>query len=240
MLKSFIFLFFMLLSSCVSAQLIKGKVIDAQTERPLEGISIHLKYLSKISSSTGDFTLIASTTDTVWFSGIGYEKKYVLVKDWKLPVMTIALKPASLDLEEVVIFGQRNHKADSLRLRKDFAREFNYKPVKFRDIFINSYQPRGRFEFVKIDVLQLARLFGRKNDVQNKLKKRLHEDEKQAYIDSRFGRPLVSSLTKLENDSLDLFIEQYRPTKEELLELSDYNLMMKIKADLKAFKEKKN
>jgi len=240
MLRSSIFLFFMLLCQGVFAQLIKGKVIDIQTERPLGGISIQLKYAKKISSATGDFSLIASAADTVWFSGIGYERRYVLVKDWKSPLMTIGLKPTSLDLEEVVIFGQRNHKADSLKLRKDFAREFNYKPIGIKDVFINSYQPRGRFEFVKIDVLQLVRLLGRKNDIQNKLKKRLHEDEKQAYIDSRFGKSFVSSLTKLEIDSLDLFIERYRPTKEELLELSDYNLMLKIKSDLKTFKEKKN
>nr|WP_294873304.1 hypothetical protein [uncultured Pedobacter sp.] len=240
MLRISIFLFFMLLYLDVSAQLIKGKIIDMQTERPLGGISIQLKYTKKMSGVTGDFSLIASVTDTVWFSGLGYERRYVLVKDWKPPIMTIALTPTSLDLEEVVIFGQRNHKADSLKLRKDFAREFNYKPIGIKDVFINSYQPRGRFEFVKIDVLQLVRLLGRKNDIQNKLKKRLYEDEKQAYIDSRFGRSFVSSLTKLEGDSLDLFIEQYRPYKEELLELSDYNLMLKIKSDLKVFKEKKN
>lgn len=240
MLKASIFLLFMLLSLCVSGQLIKGKVVDAQTERPLEGILIQFNHTQKMSSTTGDFTLIVSTTDTIWFSGLGYDRKYVLVKDWKLPLMTVFLNPTSINLKEVVISGQRDHKADSLKLRKDFAKEFNYRPIRFKDVFINSYQPRGRFEFVKIDVLQLARLLGRKNDVQNKLKKRLHEDEKQAYIDSRFGRSFISSLTKLEGDSLDLFIEQYRPTKEELLGVSDYNLMLKIKSDLKAFKEKKD
>nr|WP_068892451.1 hypothetical protein [Pedobacter panaciterrae] len=239
MLKASIFLFFMLLSLFVSAQLIKGKVLDAQTERPLEGILIQLNHTKKMSSPTGDFVLIVSATDTVWFSGLGYDRKYVLVKDWKSPLITVFLNPTSINLKEVVISRQRDHKADSLKLRRDFAREFNYKPIKFKDVFINSYQPRGRFEFVKIDVLQLARLFGRKNDVQNKLKKRLHEDEKQAYIDSRFGRSFISSLTKLQGDSLDLFIEQYRPAKEELLGVSDYNLMLKIKLDLKAFKEKK-
>lgn len=240
MLKASIFLLFMLLSLCVSGQLIKGKVVDAQTERPLEGILIQLNHTQKMSGPKGDFMLIVSATDTIWFSGLGYDRKYVLVKDWKLPLMTVLLNPTSINLKEVVISGQRDHKADSLKLRKDFAKEFSYQPIRFKDVFINSYQPRGRFEFVKIDVLKLARLLGRKNDVQNKLKIRLHEDEKQAYIDSRFGRSFISSLTKLEGDSLDLFLEQYRPTKEELLGVSDYNLILKIKSDLKAFKEKKD
>jgi len=53
---------------------------------------------------------------------------------------------------------------------------------------------------------------------------RLIQDEQDKYVDHRYSKYLVKSLTKLEGKELDDFMNFYRPNYDEVLLMNDLEL----------------
>lgn len=237
-MKALILICCMLIFGTVQAQVIRGKVIDQESKRPLPNILIRIKYGKTTTGSNGEFALIPSKNDTLHFSGFNYAPYQLVYTAGLKTEFLIEMKEQALSLNEVAIFSKRNHKEDSLKLRKEYARNFNYRQPGLKDVFVPVSGSRKilPFEMVTLDVLGLARLLTRKNNKDNKFKRKLLLEESSAYVDSRFSTDLVGNLTRLEGDSLYLFMDRYRPAKDSLLRMSDYQLMMSVKSSLQKFK----
>jgi hypothetical protein len=137
-----------------------------------------------------------------------------------------------------MIRANRDHKKDSINLRKDYANVFNYQPKKLSDAFV----PRPSnvpFAFVNIDLLTVLSAITKKSDRTYKLKNALLKDEQADYVATRFNRGLVTRVTGLKRDSLNTFIDKYYPTVEWVKKKSDYDIIQYIKAKAGDFRKGK-
>lgn len=165
--------------SHLSAQLLKGKIVDAQTQEPLGYASVQLsQHYGVISNQEGDFSLLQKDFPAealVHISHIGYEEIQIAIKDLvRQPV--IALQPSSLLLKEVVLGpaltvsqilqkyvenSSKNHTGSGIRVRYFSRSKETYVPKRF-----------------EIDLKKIS--FANKKELQEKIEafeKRFHNRE---------------------------------------------------------------
>lgn len=118
-----------LLSYCASAQtrtdstiIIKGRVTDAETRKPLAGTSVYLNgtYLGTSTDTAGNFSLTAIKTNTpLMVSYVGYESQ--TIKNYSDNGLDISLKPKVNRLKEVTITVDEMSREKKMKL---FLRQF--------------------------------------------------------------------------------------------------------------------
>jgi hypothetical protein len=239
----------MLLSNAITAQQISGSVINWESKSPIYQAKISNGIESTYTDTKGIFHLKhLNTQDTLLISKDGYSSKQVILHDGaRTGQLLVFLLPLTHSLKEVRIQGTARYKMDSLRMRRDFADAFNYKRPTVMDIFVsNSTAARtGMFpdrnsnstaSIVTLNLLQLPSLFARNKNPNSKLKKALIQEEQNKFIDQTFSKSKISQLTGLQGDSLQLFIETYRPSATRLKDMSAYTLLLYIKESNVEFK----
>ena len=249
MFRYLLLLTYLLFFFSSSAQGIKGSIEDLYTGQYLEGVSVKSNNRTTYTNSRGEFSLYNSRLgDTILFSYVGYQQQVLVNSQIMGDTLTIRMKPASFAIEEVVINGVRDFKADSLRFRAEYADAFGYEKTKFKDIFIprsyHSNQNRSPFaapnstsSLISVDVLSLFSLIRKDKTPQAKLQKKVLQQEEQNYVDYAFSKGKIQQITKLHGDSLQVFIQSYRPDAEELKKMTTYDLLIYIKDKYKEFRE---
>ena len=69
----------------------------------------------------------------------------------------------------------------------------------------------------------------------SKLQKVQLKDEEMNYINNRFNAKKIASITKLEGDSLQSFIQKYKPSAIEVKKMNDYQLLIYVKKSYTEF-----
>jgi hypothetical protein len=80
--------------------------------------------------------------------------------------------------------------------------------------------------------------FSRESKARRALKKRIAREEKESYIDHQFSAELVKRITRLEGDSLRLFMYSYRPGYEFCRKNGSLEMLIYISDCLKKFRNK--
>ncbi|MFC4230265.1 SusC/RagA family TonB-linked outer membrane protein [Parasediminibacterium paludis] len=96
-------LFFVCLTALGQSQTVTGSVKDADKKTPLGGVTIKVVGASAVTQTDdkGNFTVKATTGQTLLISSVGYEAQKVVVQADK-PI-TVSLKSQSTELEEVTV-----------------------------------------------------------------------------------------------------------------------------------------
>ncbi|WP_316745670.1 carboxypeptidase-like regulatory domain-containing protein [Pedobacter gandavensis] len=225
-------------------KLIRGRVIDQDTKRPIPNIRIKMRSGRTVTGNNGEFSMMPEKLDTLKFSGFNYLPLTLPYAAGMKTELLIELRESQIGLQEVAIVAKRNHKKDSLQKRKEYASVFNYKASGWKSVFVpvSSHNPRLPFEFVSLNIGGLVSLLTSKNNKQNKFRKKLLRDESAAYVNSRYNEELVAGLstgngrTALSGDSLYLFLNTYRPPKDSLLQMTNYQLLIYLKSKLIVFR----
>jgi len=142
-------------------------------------------------------------------------------------------------LDVVQIFAKKKFNADSIAFREEYKKVFNYETEKFKigDLFIKkspqSYNSTS--SLVSINLLGLVSLLGNNKDKNMERKNKFIKYEKERSLDNKFSRSYFENLTKLEGDSLDLFIKEYKWKLYEI-EDSEYEQILYIKESLKKYR----
>ena len=101
----------LLITICVSAQDIKGVVVD-ETDLPLIGATVKGAQTGATTDLDGKFTVKAGKNATLVISYIGYQTQEVKAQSGK--VLSIKLLPDNAMLEEVVVVGYGSMKKNDL------------------------------------------------------------------------------------------------------------------------------
>ncbi|NIM35643.1 MAG: SusC/RagA family TonB-linked outer membrane protein, partial [Hydrotalea flava] len=95
----------LLTASTVQAQsmVLKGRVVDAVSQTPIEGVSIAVKKTNRgtTTNADGDFSISVEKNDVIEFSYVGFESKRLVVHNGD--AVAIALNPQNADLSAVVV-----------------------------------------------------------------------------------------------------------------------------------------
>jgi hypothetical protein len=220
------------------AQIITGKVVGDTSDRPVAATLITHSGYQTSNDANGNFKIhISGIGDTIKVLAVGYQDYVFPVKDIKQDHLVIRLKTFPVMMKEVTITAERNHKKDSIELRKEYGKVFNYQPPKIKDAFVGP-PPNVPFAFVSIDLIGLFNALNKKNDPEYKLKKVLLRDEEANYVATRFNKSLVTRVTGLKGDSLNVFMDKYYPTTDWVKKASDYDIMVYVKTKVAEFRKK--
>ncbi|MDM1294429.1 carboxypeptidase-like regulatory domain-containing protein [Sphingobacterium sp. N143] len=234
-------LLLLFITNLSSAQDLKGTIKDKHSGDFLMGVSIKVTSRSTFSDGYGKFILPGiHLGDTITFSSIGYREVKYIVNNTNLDNLVIYMEQTTILLDEVKVNPLRNYKADSLKFREEFAKAFNYSKPKFKDIFItknySSNVPRSPYQasnstasLISVDVLSVISMLGKKRNPQSKLQQKLIKEEEERYLDHTFSKRMVQSLTGLKGDSLQSFMQLYRPDIDKAKHMSDYDIILYIK-----------
>ncbi|MHB8208087.1 carboxypeptidase-like regulatory domain-containing protein [Mucilaginibacter sp.] len=226
----------------VFAQQLSGVVLDKLSHKPIEFATIHTGQYVTSTSIEGKFSLYnIRFGDTLRVTSVGYVPYTYTV--YNIHTDTIYVEAASIQLQDVHVLT-RNYKADSLSTRKEFAKSFNYQKPALKD-FLKTNLPTSFTDHGSaytdessiggLNLLAVASLFGRNKTSAAKLQKQLQDDEQANYVDSRFSKSKVEVITHMQGDSLQDFIDAYRPTITRLKQMTDYELLMYIKESYTEF-----
>lgn len=245
-MRLFILLFLVLLTNQVFSQNLTGVVIDEATRKPINNARVATSSNATYTTSTGSFILINfHNGDTVTVSHLGYETYHIKHSQRsKIDTLLILLKSSSIGLDEVRINGIRNYTLDSISKRKEYAAFYAYNAPKFKDIFITKspnvstqYSPfqNSTSSLVGINLLSVIGLLSKNNAPVSKMQKKLLKDEEYSYVDHVFSIEKVQSVTSLKGDSLQNFMNSYRPSIKELKQMTDYQLILYIRKSYDTF-----
>ena len=203
--------------------------------KPLIAVTVQATNGKMVATNDkGQYQIEVGEKDSIWFSYFGKPTiKYPVMKIFDVTRFDIALQTFNQVMDEVVI-RKRSYKEDSVRNRRDYARIFDYRRPSLETM--TSIGPMG----AGIDIQELIRLFQfKKNKATLRFQERLVMQERDKFIDFKFNRSLVKSLTSLEGEQLEQFMQAYRPSFELILSLTDYQFREYIVKSSEDFKNKK-
>lgn len=222
-----------LFSTPVAAQqFLTGKVRRRASEEVLSSVSVinHTQKKTNISDMGGNFRIPAREGDTITFSSAGYLPDTTIVAGWMFKEdngYQVYLAPHVVALPTVRVGDQSNYQLDSAKRKEDYAwldqvhREKLAGGKTFSDGVGISFSPLSYFN---------------KKEVQRRrLRRRLQQEEKDYYIDSRFPRPYVARVTGLQGDSLQTFMVRYRPSYDFCRRSSGEDILFYINEKLKLY-----
>jgi len=228
--------FFLLIGISVFAQYkVKGTVYDSSHIYRIEAVTVMSSSgRMTMTDSLGNYQIPVSEKDSIWFSYLGKPTpKYPILKIPDVNQFDIALRLKSDVMAEIKI-RSHSYKLDSIENRREFAKVFDFHRPSIGTM--TSIGPTG----AGIDLDELIRVFQfRKNRSMEKFQQRLLEQEREKFIDHRFNKALVRSLTGLEGDDLDRFMQIYRPSYEFAAVASEYDFRLYIKNMFEIYKHKK-
>ncbi|WP_291920710.1 carboxypeptidase-like regulatory domain-containing protein [Chitinophaga sp.] len=206
-------------------------VADQETKTGLPFVSVVNKrtMTGTLSNESGRYYIEAYPGDTLEFSMLSYATK-VLITPGLSSSLNVYMEKRLFELQGVNVRG-RNYRNDSMALRDEYGRYFNYKKPGAVDVL--KTLPANPITALTYLVPSKVR----------KRKEQFHEQllywEKEKYIDYRYSPELVEKMTKLQSPELDSFMYKYRPGYQFLNSASEYDLMLYIKQSFEAYQKEK-
>jgi hypothetical protein len=221
-------------STGYAQQAMKGKVEKRGTTEIIIGANIlNLKKgKHNISDMGGNYKITANRGDTIIFSSAGYLPDTVIVAGYMFTQdYLVALKPNVVRLQAVEVDESRNYELDSLQRHEDYKTLLEARhPVKLMNEKRSADGPGLSFSPIGY--------FSKREKQKRRLKQRLKQEEQDYYIDSRFPRARVAQLTRLQGDSLQVFMYRYRPPYAFCRSASNQDIFFYINEKVKLFRKR--
>ncbi len=225
------FFFFISLQETFAQVRLSGMVADQDTKTGLPFVSIVNKrtMTGTLSNESGRFYIEAVPGDTLEFSMLSYTPKMLLVPGMSSS-QDVYMQKRLFELQGVNVRG-KNYRNDSLALRDEYGRYFDYRKPGAMDVL--KTLPANPITALSYLVPSKVR----------KRKEQFHEQlvywEKEKFIDYRYSPELVGRMTKLQSPELDSFMYKYRPGYQFLNSASDYDLLLYIKQSFEEYQKQK-
>lgn len=204
---------------------IRGTVYDATQKNPLGNVVVASnRGRNTVTDSSGNYTITLQPDDSIYFSYAGKGTKKYLVKEITYPyAFDMSLKVKQQNVLPNVTVIARNYHQDSAENRADYAKVFNYRKVNPLSTINSNGGVTG------IDPNSIIDLFRVKHNRRiQALQTRLLEQEQDKYITYRFNKAVIKKLTGLQGQSLDTFIQRYRPSYDFVQACNDLELYQYI------------
>lgn len=217
-------------------QRLEGLVSDRHTGEAIQGASIMLGGLRTTAGADGRFSipLPAIFPTTVTVTHVSYDPTSVTLANPTDTLLLIHLVSTTIGLEEVAVLGRRDPQQDSIKMREEFADQFNFKPVKpWQALGIS---PVG----LAINLNVLFASLSREQKQSKRLKAALIRDEREDYVDRRFTKTLIQTQSGLSGEELDIFHWYFRPSYEQLLDFTEYDLLVYIRSKCHHFSTRRD
>ncbi len=194
--------------------LINGAVYDSSRMVPVPAVKVRSTHgLLTFTDSLGRYLITVDRDDSIAFVYMDKSTQYFPVRKITYPEQfDVSLRVRVFDkyqtLKEVVVIG-RSYKEDSLAFRAENARVLG---ASRGGASISQYDA-SLGQAPGLDPNEIINMFRfRRNHSIKVLQNRLLDEEQRKYVDYRFNRRLVKTLTGFEGPTLEQFMKEYRPT----------------------------
>lgn len=222
-------------TSPVLAQELRGIVSDTESGELLNGARVENKSRKRFAftDDRGAFSVYATPGDTLQFSLVGYLTRNMILHGTEPPAFRrITLSKDLIPIDTVVITpGLTPYQQDSLERRAVYGKKVDEQPAKFK---LNKRHPlyggsgEGKVSFnapISSFLQKRSRKYKRLKSFQDHFK----ADETQRYIDSRYSKAAVTSLTGLTGEQLDTFMQAYPISYDFARAATDLEIKMWIR-----------
>ena len=199
--------------------IISGTVYDITKKTPIESVSvISTSGVGTVTDSLGHYSVQVYERDSIYFSYLNkITPKYPVLSISNLAAFDISILKKISELPNVFV-RQRSYKLDSLKNREDYSKIFNYRKPGLR----STMNPTPGSFGVGLDLDELINMFRfKRNRSMLAFQQRLLKEEQDKFIDHRFSKSFVRTLTKLTSPELEDFMKEYRPTLEMAQSMND-------------------
>lgn len=210
----------------VCAQPMQGHVLDVNDSKPMQGVVVFNIYTNEkmTSGPEGDFTVAVGEGQLVEFRKEGYKVLRVRIPQGKRPsYFRVMMQQTGTDIE------------DYMHSRKA-APDYKTDSAKYYALYKESLEvPR----LTGIDVVQHPfSAMSKKNRQIWAFQDEYRFYQEQKYIDYTFNPRLVSKITGLQGDSLQTYMELWRPSYQQLRAMSEYAYFNYIKRTAEAYRRR--
>ncbi len=197
-----------------SQVLINGAVYDSSRLVPVPAVKVKsTKGLLTFTDSLGRYLINVASDDSIAFVYMDKSTQYFPVRKITYPQQfDVSLRVRVFDryqsLQEVVVVG-KTYKQDSMENRERYSKIFGGSTGGLRISEGNSSigAPVG------LDPNELINMFRfRRNHNLKNFQNRLLTEEQEKYVNYRFNRRLVRTLTGFDGEMMEAFMKEYRPT----------------------------
>lgn len=225
-LWAFIFPF----SLVFSQQKIEGIVFDSQTNQRVSQVYLYNTQTDTgvFNNLKGEFFIPAAAGDVLLVAAEGYFADTVKVLNES--TLILYLHRSSIWIKDVHVFGQKSPD-EMLKAEKE---EY---PSIFRERqSLLSAGPSG----VGLSIDALFSLVSREGKNARNLRRIIERDYREAMIDYRFSKTLVSTATGLKGEELEDFMFNFRPSYYFVLSADDYRMAQYVKICYDQYKRNPN
>jgi hypothetical protein len=205
--------------SAALALVMKGKVYDMKTNKPMANVNIVNTFTESgmTTDSSGNFSLTVEKGHLVEFRKIGYKIVRVRIEATAMPFYSIAMKEGAFDIPEIEIAGN-NFRTDSVE---------NHETYKWA---IDHYKLEG------LDVIQHPfDALSKRNRQIWAFQKRYDYFEKEKFVDYVFNAKLISKIAKIDSTDMETYRRYYRPSYDQVKAWTEYEFLEYIKSSAAAF-----
>lgn len=238
-MKNYLFLFIFFAVSTLSFgqenSYVKGKIVNAADDEPMENVNIvNLNQVyGTTTNSDGKFEIQAKANDTLHLSFLGFKSiKVRVTNDWINfgNETTIELTELALALEEVVV----NKLKLTGYLEVDIKQVPIQKNVRYSISGLNTgYESSPSSPTMVTKVLGaifnpadfLYNIFGKKPREMRKLRKMKKQDEIRTILASRFDREMLTALLQVDKVDLDLLISECNYSDDFIRTANDLQIL---------------
>ncbi|MFD1768732.1 hypothetical protein [Sphingobacterium suaedae] len=242
-MRSVFILFLIVLTSVARGQQV-GVVRDTHDGQPIHKAAVWRNSTVLFTDSLGRFVVSEMEMgDTLHIIAKGYQPQQWVMKTPQQSFF-IDVTPATIVLQEVEVTAIRRRPVDTTSWRHVRARKLEAQ--KRREKQLSTFVPRAytgshwnrqlasgsTARLFTINVLHLAKLFKKKDiPAENRV-----NPEADKLIDQFFNPSDIHRVTGLSGDSLQYFMIRYRPTWDELEDVSEYHILRYTKEAYQRYK----
>ncbi len=216
--------------------MMKGVLKDSITHNalPFASVTNMNTHQTVLSNKNGFFKISISLNQLLSVASVGYNFDTILMNEKNIlkDTLHIFLSPLTRSLSEVTVYGKIKlsaYQLDSIKRRKDFFETMSEHTLP---VFSNANSGAGIG-------LNLDHFYNREKRKRNVISL-FDLIEQEQYINYRFNPELVSKYTTLSNESLETFMQQYRPTYNWLRKhVEEEDIIYYINDKLKLFFKRK-
>jgi hypothetical protein len=214
------------ISNTTLAQLLKGQVIDANTGQPVESVSITNTYTRSglVTSPDGTFSIAGSRDELIEFKKLGYKIVRIRVPGIIPPYFKIAMTKGEIELPEFELYTHGK------------AKDYRTDSIKYAQLY------KGILAFPKMSAIDMMRSPFSAMSKSNRQKWAFQENyqkfQQEKYIDYAFNDKIITKITGLTGDTLANYKIRYRPTYEQIRNMSEYNFFLYIRQSAELYKRR--
>lgn len=214
--------------------IVTGKVLNAANDLPLE--SVHIVNLNQVKGTTsgaeGDFEILATVNDTLYFSYLGFRTiKVRVTNDWlKYGVVKVKMTELGIALEEVLV------KPIQLTgyLEIDVKNIPIYENYRYSISGLNAaYEGGGSSPSAASRVIgaifnpadALYNLFGNKPREMKKLRQMKEDDEIRNLLKSKFDRQTLSAVLQITEVEIDEILARCNYSRDFMQSANDLQIL---------------